>query len=424
MNKTKLKISIITVLYLIFTSAYALAYSYEEDVVLNLQINNPIMEINGTKAEIDAGRGTMPVISNGRTLVPIRAIIEAFGGIVGWDENTQTVTLNMTNDTIKLTINSNTAYLNSSPAMLDVAPTVINGRTMLPLRFVAEGFNLGVGWDSPTQTVTVIRDTFSKEEYQALAPLIPPYSGQPYSQINNNTPFFEEYEIIPGAFEYYSRLDSLGRCNVCMASIDESLMPTDKRESISSVKPSGWINNSYDFVDGGYIYNRSHLIGWQLTGENANRQNLITGTRYMNVNGMLPFENMVDDYIETTGNSVVYRTTPVFRENNLVADGVLIEAYSVEDGGEGISFCVYCYNVQPGITIDYATGANAASGNAVVPDTSLSVQQEQVTGFTIYRTPTGKRYHIDAQCGGKNSYVVSYEEAIGAGLTPCQKCVD
>ena len=301
---------------------------------------------------------------------------------------------------------------------------MINGRTMLPLRFVAEGFNLGVGWDAPTQTVTVVRDTFSKEEYQALAPLIPAYSGQPYSQINNNTPFFEEYEIIPGAFEYYSRLDSLGRCNVCMASIDESLMPTDKRESISSVKPSGWINNSYDFVDGGYIYNRSHLIGWQLTGENANRQNLITGTRYMNVNGMLPFENMVDDYIETTGNSVVYRTTPVFRENNLVADGVLIEAYSVEDGGEGISFCVYCYNVQPGITIDYATGANAASGNAVVPDTSLSVQQEQVTGFTIYRTPTGKRYHIDAQCGGKNSYVVSYEEAIGAGLTPCQKCVD
>ena len=424
MNKTKLKISIITVLCLIFTSAYALAYSYGEDVVLNLQINNPIMEINGTKAEIDAGRGTMPVISNGRTLVPIRAIIEAFGGIVGWDENTQTVTLNMTNDTIKLTINSNTAYLNSSPAMLDVAPTVINGRTMLPLRFVAEGFNLGVGWDAPTQTVTVVRDTFSKEEYQALAPLIPAYSGQPYSPINNNTPFFEEYEIIPGAFEYYSRLDTLGRCNVCMASIDESLMPTDKRESISSVKPSGWINNSYDFVDGGYIYNRSHLIGWQLTGENANRQNLITGTRYMNVNGMLPFENMVDDYIERTGNSVVYRTTPVFRENNLVADGVLIEAYSVEDGGEGISFCVYCYNVQPGITIDYATGANAASGTPVVPDTSASVQQEQITGFTIYRTPTGKRYHIDAQCGGKNSYAVSYDEAIGAGLTPCQKCVD
>lgn len=333
--------------------------SYSPDVVASLQIDNPIMKINGKSAEIDSGRGTKPVIKDGRTLVPIRSIIEAFGGNVDWDDSTQTVTLTMTDDTIKLGINSYVAYLNGNTHTLDTAPAIINDRTMLPIRFIAEGFNLGVSWNDVSKTVTLIRDTFTKKEYDTLMKMLPSYSGNPYVLINNNQPFFKDYEIIDGAFEYYSSLDELGRCDVCFASIDTSLMPTEERKSISSVKPTGWVNKSYSSVPGGYLYNRCHLIGFQLTGENANDRNLITGTRYLNVDGMLPFENIVDDYIDSTGNSVMYRSTPVFSKDNLVADGVLIEAYSIEDNGEGISFCVFCYNVQPSITIDYATGESS-----------------------------------------------------------------
>ena len=188
--------------------------------------------------------------------------------------------------------------------------------------------------------------------------ILPEYTGEAYTYINGNTPYFENYEIIPASFEYYGNLDELGRCDVCMASVSQDLMPTEKRGSITSVKPTGWKNKKYDIVDGGYIYNRCHLIGYQLTGENANKRNLITGTRYLNVSGMLPFENMVDEYIDTTGNHVMYRVTPVFEKDNLVADGVLMEAYSVEDKGKGLAFCIFCYNVQPHIVIDYKTGDN------------------------------------------------------------------
>ena len=350
--KVFLLISIIS--GIIFSSF--IAESHSPDVVASLQINNPIMKINDKSAEIDLGRGTKPIITDGRTLVPIRSIIEAFGGSVDWDDSTQTVTLTMADDTIELVINSYVAYLNGHSYTLDVAPAIINDRTMLPIRFIAEGFNLGVAWDDSSKTVTLVRDTFTKEEYDTLMTMLPAYTGNPYVIINNNQPFFKDYEIIDAAFEYYSSLDELGRCNVCLASIDTSLMPTEDRKSISSVKPTGWINKPYSFVSGGYLYNRCHLIGFQLTGENANARNLITGTRYLNVDGMLPFENMVDDYIDNTGNSVMYRSTPVFTKNNLVADGVLMEAYSIEDNGAGISFCVFCYNVQPSITINYATG--------------------------------------------------------------------
>ena len=301
------------------------------DVVVSLQINDPIMEVNGVETEIDVGRGTKPIVTNGRTLVPIRAIIEAFDGVVGWEESTQSVLLTMEDDTIKLVINSNVAYLNNKSETLDVAPTVINGRTMLPIRFVAEGFNLGVAWDSSTQTVSIIRNTFGDNEYNSLMSVLPKYSGQAYTQINNNKPFFKEYEIINGSFEYYSNLDELGRCDVCFASIATDIMPTEEREGIGSITPTGWINASYDNVNGGYLYNRCHLIGYQLTGENANERNLITGTRYLNIDGMLPFENDIAEYIEKTGKRVLYRSTPVFTGNNLVADGVLLEAYSVED---------------------------------------------------------------------------------------------
>lgn len=189
---------------------------------------------------------------------------------------------------------------------------------------------------------------------------IPAYSGAPYVAINGNRPFFTEEDFTDCSYETYAPLDGLGRCGPAEACVGEDLMPTEKRGSISSVKPTGWVNRQYDFIDGKSLYNRCHLIGYQLTAENANKQNLITGTRYLNVTGMLPFENMVADYVRETGNHVLYRVSPIFDGTDLVAQGVLMEAWSVEDGGEGICFNVYCYNVQPGVTIDYATGDNRA----------------------------------------------------------------
>lgn len=397
-----------------FSFLFCVSASAEKDVVVNLQIDNPMMLVNGTSLEIDAGRGTKPVVVEGRTLVPIRAIIEAFDGVVGWEEETQSVLLTMEEDNIRLIIDSNVAFLNNEARVLDVAPTVINGRTMLPIRFVAEGFNLGVAWDGKTQTVSVIRDLFDEAEYNRLKSILPEYSGTAYTMLNGNKPFFESYEIVSGSFEYYSTLDDLGRCDVCQASVARDTMPQEERESIGSITPTGWINASYDVVSGGYLYNRCHLIGYQLTGENANERNLITGTRYLNVEGMLPFENQIADYVEKTGNHVMYRSTPVFDGNNLVADGVLLEAYSVEDFGAGLSFCVYCYNVQPLIQIDYATGMSAKEGKDAPP------QEEK----RVYRTPSGKRYHYDAECGGKNAYEVTLEVAKNAGLTPCSKCAE
>ena len=179
----------------------------------------------------------------------------------------------------------------------------------------------------------------------------------PYVELNGNEPAFTEDELTDEAFEYYSDLDALGRCGVAYANICEELMPTEKRGAIGQVKPSGWHTVRYDdLVDGKYLYNRCHLIGYQLAGENANEKNLITGTRYMNVDGMLPFENEVADYVRETGNHVLYRVTPVFEDEDLVAVGVQMEAYSVEDDGAGVCFNVFCYNAQPGVAIDYATG--------------------------------------------------------------------
>ena len=187
---------------------------------------------------------------------------------------------------------------------------------------------------------------------------IPAYSGDAYVAVNGNRPFFTETDYTVSSYETYSPLDALGRCGVAEACVGQDLMPTEPRGSIGSVKPSGWQVAKYDFVDGKYLYNRCHLIGYQLTAENANKQNLITGTRYLNVTGMLPFENMVADYIHETGNHVLYRVTPMFDGTDLVAQGVLMEAWSVEDAGEGVCFNIYCYNVQPGVVIDYATGDN------------------------------------------------------------------
>mgnify|MGYP001092997126 CR=1 FL=1 len=185
---------------------------------------------------------------------------------------------------------------------------------------------------------------------------IPAYSGEPYVILDDNWPDFDAEDLTTEPFELYSELDYLGRCGMAYANICLEIMPTEPREEIGQVKPSGWHTAKYECVEGKYLYNRCHLIGYQLAGENANKQNLITGTRYMNVDGMLPFENMVDSYVEETGNHVLYRVTPIFDGGNLVASGVQMEALSVEDEGEGLCFNVYIYNVQPGVSIDYATG--------------------------------------------------------------------
>lgn len=196
---------------------------------------------------------------------------------------------------------------------------------------------------------------------------VPAYRGSPYVELDGNEPGFTDADLTTTSFETYSELDSLGRCGPAYACIGQDLMPTTERGSISRVKPTGWVQAQYDCVDGGSLYNRCHLIAFQLTAEDANWKNLITGTRYMNVTGMLPFENEAADYIRETGNHVLYRVTPIFEGDNLVASGVEMEALSVEDNGAGVRFHVFVYNVQPGVEIDYATGESRLSPTAAAP---------------------------------------------------------
>ena len=249
---------------------------------------------------------------------------------------------------------------------------------------------------------------------------IPAYDGSPWVELNQNTPNFDPDDLTQEAFEEYGPLDSLGRCTTAWANVCRELMPTEDRESISSVTPTGWINREYD---GEYLYNRCHLIGFQLTGENANEQNLITGTRYLNVEGMLPFENMVADYVKETGNHVLYRVTPIFDGDNLVASGVEMEAQSVEDQGEGICFHVYCYNVQPGVTIDYATGESWPEGTEQ-PDAGQSG-----AGQHYVLNTSSMKFHLP-DCPGvsnmseqnKQEYTGSREDLIARGYSPCGTC--
>ena len=266
---------------------------------------------------------------------------------------------------------------------------------------------------------------------------IPAYSGDDYIILNNNIPNFSESDLTTTSFEEYAPLDDLGRCGVAYSNIGTDIMPTEKRESISSVKPSGWHSVKYDIVEGKYLYNRSHLIGYQLTAENANDRNLITGTRYFNATLILPYENMVADYIKETNNHVLYRVTPVFEGNNLVATGVQMEAKSVEDNGEGIEFNVFVYNVQPGITIDYATGDSALSGEEITntssssnsnntsnnsSNTTSSNNTTSTEEIIIRGNSKSKIYHCPGQRDYENmadsDYLVNFnseEEAISAG---------
>lgn len=247
---------------------------------------------------------------------------------------------------------------------------------------------------------------------------IPPYENSPYVVLEDNMPAFSEADMSTESFETYSDLDRLGRCGVAFANVGRDLMPTEKRGSIGMVKPSGWQLAKYDIVDGKYLYNRCHLLGYQLTGENANEKNLITGTRYMNVDGMLPFEDMVADYVKETGGHVLYRVTPIYDGNNLVARGVQMEGYSVEDDGKGVCFNVFVYNVQPGIEIDYSNGANRLDlNNAAAQDDEEEKIVEEIRGnkrSKIYHCP-GQRAYEEME-DSKNLIIFdSEEEAIEAG---------
>ena len=254
---------------------------------------------------------------------------------------------------------------------------------------------------------------------------IPTYSGDAYIAVNDNQPFFTQDELTTDAFETYSELDSLGRCGTAYANICRELMPTEPRGDISSVKPTGWQSVKYDFVDGKSLYNRCHLIGFQLAGENANPKNLITGTRYLNIEGMLPFENLVADYVKETDQHVLYRVTPVFQGQDLVARGVLMEGLSVEDNGEGVTFCVYAYNVQPGVDIDYATGDNHASDSQSAGDAS---QADSAQGTYVLNI-SSKKFHLPS-CGGisdikssnRQDYTGPRQTLIDQGYQPCGRC--
>ena len=254
------------------------------------------------------------------------------------------------------------------------------------------------------------------------------YDGKPYVVINDNNPDFTEADMTTASFESYGELDGLGRCTTAYANIGKDLMPAEKRGSIGEVKPTGWKTAKYDNVDGKYLYNRCHLIGYQLTGENANAKNLITGTRYLNVDGMLPFENMVADYIKETGNHVLYRVTPVFSGDNLVASGVQMEAKSVEDNGDGILFNVYCFNAQPGIAIDYATG-NSHQDDSVVADASKSTTAAEANVQTYILNTNTKKFHKEScnsaksmDASNKKIYTGSRQEIIDMGYEACGVC--
>ena len=280
----------------------------------------------------------------------------------------------------------------------------------------------GKGSDSATQSLDNLKDHAA-------------YNGEPYVELNDNVPNFTTREKNnTKAFENYHRLDALGRCGTAYANICKELMPTEKRGAIGMVKPSGWNTVKYDVVDGKYLYNRCHLIGFQLAGENANKKNLITGTRYLNVDGMLPFEDEVADYVKNTDHHVLYRVTPVFKGDNLVAEGVEMEAYSVEDKGKGICFHVFVYNVQPGVEINYADGkSKLAEGQQTAknagnkPEVCPTADDYAVQSYVLNNG--SKKFH-KPDCSGaekisaknKENFKGRRAELISKGYSPCGIC--
>lgn len=298
------------------------------------------------------------------------------------------------------------------------------GSILLSLSFILGACSQSAG-SQQTEVNTELsgeKDTGNPEQSSFDLSQVPAYSGEPYVVVNNNIPFFKDSDLTTEAFEKYSDLDSLGRCGAAYANVCQEIMPTEKRGAIGMVKPTGWQTVKYDWVDGKYLYNRCHLIGYQLSGENANEKNLITGTRYLNVDGMLPFENLVADYVHETEHHVLYRVTPVFENSNLVASGVLMEAQSIED--DDVLFCVYCYNVQPKVTIDYATGESHASEDTNIQETSQSIGEQ-----TYIVNENTKKFHLpscssvkDMNSGNKREFTGDRQELLDEGYSACKTC--
>lgn len=275
---------------------------------------------------------------------------------------------------------------------------------------------------------TVSKKTETKNPINTISEF-PEYSGSAFAEINGNVPFFTQSDYTTECFESYSDLDVKGRCGVAYACIGIDTIPTEQRGAIGMVKPSGWHTVRYDdVIPDKYLYNRCHLIAFELSGENANEKNLITGTRYMNIEGMLPFENKVHNYVEQTNNHVLYRSSPIFKDDNLVANGVLLEGYSVEDNGAGICFCVFCYNIQPGIIIDYSNGDSWLEDS--VSDNNNTVKDNQNSDSTKYILNTNtKKFHYpscssvsDMKEKNKEVFEGTREQAIEMGYSPCKRC--
>ena len=281
----------------------------------------------------------------------------------------------------------------------------------------------------PTNTVEHTQsDTFTSNDLPFDLSDIPSYSGSPYCEVNNNQPFFQADKLTTESFKQFSELDSLGRCGVAFACIGTDSLPTEERGAIGMIKPSGWHTVRYDdIIEDKYLYNRCHLIAFELSGENANPQNLITGTRYMNIKGMLPIENRVHSYVENTNQHVMYRVTPVFEGDNLVATGVLMEGYSVEDDGEGICFNVFCYNVQPHIKINYADGTSEI---AFLPELEKTTEVANDDSAITYVLNTNtKKFHYpycdsvnEMKEKNKQVFTGTREEANEMGYSPCGRC--
>lgn len=399
----------------IMSLALLFSVSSANGSVLRFKAGESVMTSNGREVVLDSP----PAVISGRTLCPVRAVTENLGGTAQYDGATSTVSLNCSGHNFRLTIGSPEAFCDGRIYVLDSPPVIINSRTLLPLRFIAERLSLNVSYDAPSGAVTVYEDG-ADIGFDFL--LVPPFSGEPVSVINYGEPFFKEREISTASFEYYSPLDSLSRAGVCTASVGQDIMPDAERGEIGSVRPTGWHMAKYDIVDGKYLYNRCHLIGYQLTGENANERNLITGTRYLNITGMLPYENKTAQYVKTTGNHVMYRATPVFRGNNLLAEGVYLEARSVEDGGSGVKFSVFCHNVQPGIMIDYRTGESRLDDKKEAPENEENKEN-------LVLNIKSKKYHR-ASCSAaarikpenKEAGVYDIASLKSMGYTPCGIC--
>jgi len=377
-----------------------------------------------------------------KILIPIIAVLAVIIGIGTLTEKKETPTIDTPgiSDTV---LSTPSADVSEDEPLNDVSQP----DSTAPTNDTTQGENTSQPTTTPapetqnpigtTQTPVTVTISFSD---------IPAYSGSPYVAINGNEPSFAKSDFTTTSSESYSSLDSLGRCGVAFANIGKDIMPTEERGSIGQVKPTGWHTVKYDIVDGKYLYNRCHLIGYQLTAENANTKNLITGTRYLNVDGMLPFENMVADYIKETNNHVLYRVTPIFDGDNLVATGVQMEAMSVEDEGDGICFNVFCYNVQPGVSIDYATGdselTNGGAAETTPPATTAPSQTTQSPATTtpsttpaeqteqtyILNTNTYKFHYPSCSSVGqmnesnKQEYTGNRDDLIAQGYAPCGRC--